>query len=301
MVGADCFPPAPMPPASILLAFAATLLLVAFVALAAIAVVAVALILLQGRLLFGRTWHLRRAPGGPSADRRETHAVTLRRDGVRLEGWLTRAKTEPPRRLLLWFGGRNEQVAWTRDLGGWLPDDCALLAFNYRGLGGSTGWPSERACVADALAMAEWGLAHLGLGPEALHVAGRSIGSGIAMQMAARLASARQLPRGLVLITPPMSLRAVLAAMPWVRPLVGLLRSPLDSVAAAAVLPCPALVLLAEHDHRVPYAHSMALVDALRETGAAVEVHRLAGTNHRNLVRRPEAMGLVGRWLAELA
>ena len=28
---------------------------------------------------------------------------------------------------------------------GWLPDDCALLAFNYRSLGGSSGWPSASA------------------------------------------------------------------------------------------------------------------------------------------------------------
>ena len=55
--------------------------------------------------------------------------------------------------LLLWFGGRNEHVAWTPDLAGWLPDDCALLAFNYRGLGGSTGWPGEAACVDDAEAI----------------------------------------------------------------------------------------------------------------------------------------------------
>jgi len=270
--------------------------------LAACALAAAALLLLQGRLLFGRIWRLRRAPPGPAAGQRLTEAVALPREGgVTLEGWLTQPADARPQRLLLWFGGRNEQVAWTRDLGGWLPDDCALLAFNYRGLGGSTGWPSERACVADALAIADWGLARLGLAPEALHVAGRSIGSGIAMQMAARLAGERRLPRSLVLITPPKSLRAVLAAMPLLRPLLFLLRSPLDSLAAAPAVPFPTLVLLAEHDHRVPHAHSMALVQALQASGAPVEVHCLAGTNHRNLVRRPEAMGLVGGWLARQA
>ena len=257
------------------------------------------MVLLQGRLLFGRIWRLRRAPPGPAAARRETEALRLARlDGATLEGWLTRTADRPPRRLLLWFGGRNEQVAWTRDLGGWLPDDCALLAFNYRGLGGSTGWPSERACVEDALAIADWGLARLGLDATALHLAGRSIGSGVAMQLAARLAAQQRRPSSLVLITPPRSLRAVLAAIPALRPLLPWLRSPLDSEAVAPTLACPALVLLAERDHRVPYADSMALVAALRDGGAAVEVHRLAGTDHRNLVRRPEAMALVGRWLA---
>ena len=86
--------------------------------------------------------------------------------------------------MLLWFGGRNEHVAWTPDLAGWLPDDCALLAFNYRGLGGSSGWPGETACVDDAEAIAAWGLAELGLPPAALHLAGRSLGTGVAMQLA---------------------------------------------------------------------------------------------------------------------
>jgi len=267
--------------------------------LAALALLA-AVIALQGKLLFGRTWRIRRTDPGPAAARRRTEAVWLARPGgVRLQGWLTVPAHAPPRRLLLWFGGRNEHVAWTPDLAGWLPDDCALLAFNYRSLGGSGGWPSEAACVADAEAAAAWGLARLNLPPGALHLAGRSLGTGVAMQLAARLATAGRAPASVALITPFKSLRAVLALSPVLAPLTPLLRSPLDSVAAARALNCGVLVLLAERDRQVPHAHSHTLVQALQAAGCAVTVQQLAGTNHRSLARTPAAMQRLGGWLAE--
>jgi len=257
-------------------------------------------IVLQGKLLFGRTWVIRRTDPGPAAERRSTEPVWLARPGgVRLQGWLTVSTQTPPRRLLLWFGGRNEHVAWTPDLAGWLPDDCALLAFNYRSLGGSGGWPSEAACVADAEAAAAWGLARLALPHAALHLAGRSLGTGVAMQLAARLAAAGRPVASVALITPLKSLRAVLRRNPLIAPLTPWLRSPLDSVAAARALNCEVLVLLAERDSQVPHAHSHTLVQALRGAGAAVTVQQFAGTNHRSLARTPAAMHRLGGWLLE--
>lgn len=269
-------------------------------AVLALAALLATIALCQGKLLFGRTWRIRRTDPGPASARRRAEAVWLERPGgVRLQGWLTVPVDGAPRRLLLWFGGRNEHVAWTPDLAGWLPDDCALLAFNYRSLGASGGWPSEAACVADGEAMADWGLARLGLAPGALHLAGRSLGSGVAMQLAARLAAAGSAPASVALITPFKSLRAVLARSPVLAPLTPLLRSPLDSVAAARALNCGVLVLLAERDRQVPHAHSRVLVQALRSAGCAVTVHQLAGTNHRSLARTPAAMRQLGGWLLE--
>ncbi len=270
-------------------------------ALGAVLVLSAGLVLLQGKLLFGRTWVIRRTDPGPAAATRSASPVWITRPGgVRLQGWLTVPPT-PPRRLLLWFGGRNEHVAWTPDLAGWLPDDCALLAFNYRSLGASSGWPSEAVCVADAEAAAVWGLSQLKLPSHALHVAGRSLGTGVAMQLAARLAAAGRPVASVALITPLKSLRAVLRRNLLIAPLTLWLRSPLDSVAAARALNCEVLVLLAETDRQVPHAHSHALVDALRQAGSAVTVHQVDGTDHRSLARTPAAMARMGGWLREQA
>lgn len=270
-------------------------------ALLAVLALSAAVIGLQGKLLFGRTWVIRRTDPGPAAAQRRTMGVWLERPGgVLLQGWLTVPISDtPPRRLLLWFGGRNENVAWTPDLAGWLPDDCALVAFNYRSLGASGGWPSEAACVADGEAAAAWGLARLALPPGALHLAGRSLGTGVAMQLAARLAEASCPVASVALITPLKSLRAVLRRNPLIAPLTPWLRSPLDSVAAARALNCEVLVLLAERDSQVPHAHSHTLVQALRGAGSAVTVHQLAGTDHRSLARTPAAMRHLGGWLLE--
>lgn len=231
----------------------------------ALAALLTALVLLQGKLLFGRTWRIRRTDPGPAAERRRTVAVWLERPGgVLLQGWLTVPADGAPKRLLLWFGGRNEHVAWTPDLAGWLPDDCALLAFNYRSLGESGGWPSEAACVADAEAAAAWGLERLQLPADALHLAGRSLGTGVAMQLAARLAAIGRPVASVALITPLKSLRAVLRRNPLLAPLMPWLRSPLDSLAAARALRSDVLVLLAERDTQVPHAHSHALVRELQ-------------------------------------
>ena len=51
------------------------------------------------------------------------------------------------------------------------------------------------------------------------------------------------------------------------RPLLPLLRSPLDSRAAARRLQTRLLVLLAERDSQVPLQHSLDLVQALRDAG----------------------------------
>jgi hypothetical protein len=266
--------------------------------LAALALSA-AIVGLQGKLLFGRTWVIRRTDPGPASAQRCSEAVWLARPGgVKLQGWLTVPMGDAaPRRLLLWFGGRNENVAWTPDLAGWLPDDCALLAFNYRSLGDSGGWPSEAACVADAEAAATWGLARLALPPGALHLAGRSLGTGVAMQLAARRAAVGREVASVALITPPQSLRALLRRNLLLAPLTPWLRSPLDSLAAAQALDCDVLVLLAETDSQVPHAHSHTLIQALQRAGASVTVHQFAGTNHRSLARTPEAMRHLGGWL----
>ena len=52
---------------------------------------------------------------------------------------------------------------------------------NYRGYGGSTGAPSEKALVSDALAVWDWARAE----HSEVAVVGRSLGSSVAVQLAA--------------------------------------------------------------------------------------------------------------------
>lgn len=82
---------------------------------------------------------------------------------------------------VVYFGGNAEDVAWTvPELAGAFPDR-AIYALHYRGYGGSSGRPAEAALRDDARAL--FRLVH-SRHPDVI-VVGRSLGSSLAIQLAA--------------------------------------------------------------------------------------------------------------------
>ena len=137
---------------------------------------------LEGRLIFGRTTRIRPLAPGPHAGsyRREAHRLE-RPDGAVLEGWSSAPVNGRAARVLLYFGGRNENVTWAPDMASFKPG-WAIHAFNYRGFGGSTARACERHAKADALALLDFVASRE---PQAeLAIAGRSLGTAIALWLA---------------------------------------------------------------------------------------------------------------------
>lgn len=254
---------------------------------------------LEPRWMFGRPTRLRPGPPGPHDGTHVTLPLRLATPGgVELVGVITRPWQDAfgrggtrARTTLLWFGGRNEDIRWTPAIAGWLGTDYAVASFAYRGLLGGTGRPSEAHVVRDALHIVEHLAEESQLPGTRLLLAGRSLGSAVAVQVAARLGHAAR-PAGLVLMSPMDSVRALARRRWWLAPLSWALRSPFDSVAAAHGVDCPVLMVLADADAQVPHAHSWRLARALRQSvGAArVEVVRIPGTDHRTLPRSPGAL-----------
>jgi len=183
---------------------------------------------------------------------------------------------------LLYFGGNAEAVA------GSLPElrrafpAHALYLMHYRGYGGSGGRPSEAAVVSDALALYDTVRAR----HPNVTVMGRSLGSGVAIQVAAQRPAAR-----LVLVTPFDSLRELAARQfPFV-PVRWLLRDPFESGGHAGQVRAPTLVLVAEHDEVIPRASSEALLRRFPPGLAALAV--LPGTGHNTISSGPDYV----RWL----
>src|SRR5262249_39078509 len=131
---------------------------------------------------FGRTKHIRALAPGPHAGQYVRAAHHLQRpDGAVLEGWSSHPADGVVDGVVLYFGGRNENVVWAPDMASWLPRH-AIYAFNYRGFGRSTGRPSERAAKADALALHAWVAAREGRERMAgLATVGRSLGTAMAL------------------------------------------------------------------------------------------------------------------------
>lgn len=198
-------------------------------------------------------------------------------DGIRLVGGLRRAH-RASRGLLLVFGGNAEDNGWRlRHFDGWL-DDVDIATFYYRGYGPSGGKPNEAVLTADAARI----LDHLQalLQPARIVVAGFSLGSGVAAQ----LARARPLA-GAILVTPFDSIAAVAGERYPYAPVRWLLRHPFRSDEALADLDLPVAVIAAERDRVVSPARTKRLVARLRRP---VLVAWIEGASHVSIYERVE-------------
>jgi uncharacterized protein len=188
---------------------------------------------------------------------------------------------------LLYFGGNAEPVgASIGDYAALIPDRT-LVFVNYRGYGGSTGRPSEAALVSDALAVFD----HVHRDYPDIAVAGRSLGSGIAMQLAAQRAASR-----MVLVTPYDRLVDVgQRAMPLL-PVKLLAKDRYDSLARVPAVRCPVLVLIATADTVVG-------ADAGRRLGAAfpsgqARLIEIVGAHHNDISLWPAYATEFARFLS---
>lgn len=213
----------------------------------------------------------------PSKDTRHPASGTtlsLRAGRVVLRGW----EAGPGRpRGLIYFGGNAEPLAWLRpELESRLTEHTSYL-LAYRGYGASGGRPSQAALVRDAVALHD--LVAEQHPDRPVDVIGRSLGSGVAMQLAARRPVAR-----LVLVTPFDSVAAVgqdhLPRLPMHR----LLHDHWDSVAAAPHVSARMLVVRAGRDQVVLPPRTDALITALP---AGTEVLELPDAGHGDLVEDP--------------
>ena len=203
-------------------------------------------------------------------------------DGTPLAGVLVLPPREPgaaPLAAVIHFGGNAEEVT------AYAPEverrygRRAVLLVNYRGYGDSGGRPGEKALVADALALYDWVARRGDLDPTRICAHGRSLGTGVAVQLAA----ARPL-KCLVLTSPYESLVAVgRGHMPWL-PVGLLLRHRFESLERAPALKVPALMVYGGADDVIPAAHSERLADAW---GGPVERLRLDGFGHNDLDINP--------------
>ncbi|MFP5391028.1 MAG: alpha/beta hydrolase [Gammaproteobacteria bacterium] len=211
----------------------------------------------QRKLLFNPT--LKREVDNPRSSGHRTRAVVLRaRDGTKLSGWLMTPKVVGPRPAVLYFGGRSEEVSWVaRDAGKLFPG-MTVLAMNYRGYGQSQGDPAETSFVEDGRELFDWLRERAHVDPQRIAVVGRSLGSGVAVQVALE-----RPVHSLVLITPYDSILAIAKRRFRAVPVEFVLRHRFESVKYAPSLKAPTYVLRAASDDIIPHSHTDLLVAKL--------------------------------------
>ena len=121
-----------------------------------------------------------------------------------------------------------------------------VFLLSYRGFSGSTGTPTERSIIADAL-MAYDKLASFTPPDSKIVIYGESLGTGVAVQVAAR-----RKPAGVILESPFSSIADVGAHLYPLLPVYWLLKDRFDSIRYIHDVKAPLLVLHGEGDQLVP-------------------------------------------------
>jgi len=169
-------------------------------------------------------------------------------DGTRLHAWHVRGNS-----LIIYFGGNAEEVSWMLEEGARRTPGIGWLLVDYRGYGSSGGSPSEKALTEDALRWYD----QMSQQYKTIHLFGRSLGSGVAVQLAAQRPVA-----GVILVAPFDSLVEVGKHHYPFLPVNWMLRHRFDSVALAPTIKAPLLCIVATDDEIIPAVHSKRLYDA---------------------------------------
>jgi len=177
---------------------------------------------------------------------------------------------------VLYFGGNAEDVSFSLAELAATFSEQSVYALHYRGYGRSTGQPTETALQADALALFD----HVARQRADITVVGRSLGSGLAVSLAAQRTVSR-----LVLVAPYDSIEAVAAQHYPLFPVRWLIHDRFDAAALAPRVRAATTVIVAERDEVIPRARTDALVS--RFAPGVVRLVVVPGAGHNTLDGRP--------------
>jgi pimeloyl-ACP methyl ester carboxylesterase len=206
-------------------------------------------------------------------------------NGVHHQGWFLDKGKE---KTVIYHGGNAEDLAGHCEVMMAGLDANALLV-NYRGYGQSAGTPGEKELVADCIAIFDLFCAEKNIAPSTIYLMGRSLGTGVAIQVAA----ARPQAAGLILVTPYESIAAIARFQyPWL-PIERMLRHPFRAIDFAPKIKMPTRVILAEFDEVIPVESGRKLGEAL---GGPKEIITLP-MGHMDINEHPGYFGMINRFI----
>ncbi len=174
------------------------------------------------------------------------------RSGARVAALFGRAKgaRRDPRTTVLYFYGNGSCIQHTRETAF---EDLRAMGFDvfvpdYVGYGMSSGRPSENGCYETATAAYEYLVRKRGIDPEHIVIAGWSLGSAVAIDLASRRPA-----KAIALFSPFTSIEEVGRSRMPVFPFeADLLRSRFDNRSKIGRIRCPVFIAYGESDIIVP-------------------------------------------------
>jgi fermentation-respiration switch protein FrsA (DUF1100 family) len=189
----------------------------------------------------------------------DVQEITLKtEDGLTLDGWYVPSKND---KIVLYFNGNKSGMHLHENFYAEIVKaGYGLLTFNYRGYGKNAGEPSEQGLYDDAHAAISY-LQKKKIPLESVIFLGRSLGSGVAMQMATEY-----LPHALVLISPYSSIAAVAKMkFPYI-PIDLLLLDKFDSLSKAAQIASPTFIFHGSDDTLISPSEGEKLHQAIHDS-----------------------------------
>lgn len=197
-------------------------------------------------------------------------------DGLTLHAaWISSGASAA--RVAVFFHGNAESAAQNLPLASALASGGVdVVLAEYRGYGGEPGRPDEKGLYADGTALLE-ALAREGVTRERLVLVGRSLGTGVAVELARRSP-----PSLLVLVSPYTSFPDLGRSL--VGPLAPLVvPDRFDNLGKIGSIGCPVVILHGTKDEVVPFRMGSALAGA----GKDVRFLPLEGRNHNDIPDLP--------------
>lgn len=214
-------------------------------------------------------------------------------DGVELHGWLVPGDKDV---TWLWFHGNAGNISHRLENLKILHDELGVTVFlfDYRGYGRSRGTPSEQGTYRDAEAALAYLRSHPDIDPDRIVYFGRSLGAGVAVELATR-----HPPLGLILESPVPSIPELARHHYPFLPVGPLLRTKYDSLAKIGGLKAPLLVLHGDMDDIVPIEGGRKLFAAANEPKEFYTI-RDAGHNDTYVIGGEEYFQVLRRFVESL-
>ena len=181
-------------------------------------------------------------------------------DGLELSSWYRPADGNRP--TIVYFHGNGGHIGYRgTKVRPYLDAGLGVLLVSYRGYGGNPGSPDEEGLYRDGRAAMAF-LATKDVPPERTVIYGESLGTGVAVHIAAEQARTLR-PVGALVLEAPLSSAADVGAhhYPWA-PVRWLMKDRFESKTKIAEVGTPVFIYHGERDRVVPIRFGRALFDA---------------------------------------
>ncbi|MHA1152791.1 MAG: alpha/beta hydrolase [Alphaproteobacteria bacterium] len=208
-----------------------------------------------------------------------SEVVTQTPDGLTLRHWYVPPSEAGAAVLVVFHGNAGHLGDRVPKLDEIIEAGFGVLFAGYRGYSGNPGKPTEDNLTADARLLLDWLVAQ-GVPPDRTVLYGESLGTGVAVKMAAEREFA-----AVILESPYTSIAEVAQTHYWYLPAKWLVLDKWDSMAHIGRLRAPLLVVHGARDKTVPTRYGRRLFAAAPEPK---ELLILEGAAHNDLYEYPQ-------------